>query len=66
MQVHEQRLDVASIGSLFRRSLEMFIPHLEDEAGNGIGIDNLRLGQRFYVFFSSGTGLTRTSAVRSV
>lgn len=65
MSVQDQRFDVASIGCLFRRSLEMFAHHLEDEAGNKIAIDTLAVGQRFYVFFFSGTGLTRTSGVRS-
>jgi hypothetical protein len=55
---------VASIGKLFRKSLELFAHHLEDEAGNEIGLDDLRVDQKFFVCFFSGTGLTRTSAVR--
>lgn len=64
MQIKEQRFEVASIGDLFRKSLENFAHHLEDESGREISIDALAVGQRFFVFFTSGTGLTRTSAVR--
>jgi hypothetical protein len=64
VQVQDQSFEVASIGKLFRKSLELFAHHLEDEAGNEIGLDDLRVDQKFVVYFTSGTGLTRTSAVR--
>ena len=64
VQKQAQRFEVASIGKLFRKSLELFAHHLEDEAGDEIGMDDLHVDQKFVVYFTSGTGLTRTSAVR--
>jgi hypothetical protein len=65
MQARDQIFEVASLGKLFRRSLELFAHHLEDEAGNEIQLDSLAIDQKFFVIFPSGTGLTRTSAVRN-
>lgn len=64
MPKRDQRFMVSSLGKMFRRSLELFAHHLEDEAGNEIQLDSLAIDQRFFVVFTSGTGLTRTSAVR--
>ena len=42
----------------------MFAYCLEDENGNELCLDALKIEQKFFVVFSSGTGFTRTSAER--
>lgn len=59
-----KRYDIASIGTIYRKSLEMFATHLEDSDGNTIGLDDIEVQQYFNVVFTSGNGLTRTSGVR--
>jgi len=60
----EQRFDVSSMGKIYRKSVELFAHHLEDEDGNEIRLDDLGIDQPFFVIFPSGTGFTRTSAKR--
>ncbi len=62
----DQQFSVSSLGTLYRASLEMFAHHLENEDGVTIQVDDLAVAQQFFVFFKSGTGLTRTSAVRII
>ena len=62
----DQRFMVSSLGTLYRTSLEMFAHHLEDEDGVRIMVDDLAVDQPFFVIFKSGTGYTRTSAVRVI
>lgn len=59
-----QRFEVSSMGTMHRTSLEMFAHHLEDDEGQKILLDDLAMDQTFFVVFESGTGFTRTSAVR--
>lgn len=59
-----RRYNIASIGAIYRKSLEMFASRLEDLDGNPIDLDAIDVHQRFYVIFPSGTGLTRTSGIR--
>ena len=67
MKIEQNQLfDVASIGKLYRKSLALFAHHLEDKRGNKIQLDDLDVDQVFFVIFQSGTGLTRTSAMRLV
>lgn len=61
---NEQVFEVSSMGRMYRNSLLMFAHHLEDEKGRTIQVEELNPGRRFFVFFISGTGLTRTSAER--
>lgn len=61
---HDQVFEISSVGKLYRMSLSQFAHHLEDEAGSVIDVETLTVNQRFFVLFSSGTGLTRTSARR--
>ena len=60
----EQLFNVSSIGALRQKSLAMLAHHLEDPLGNELQLDDLQIDQGFFVVFASGTGLTRTSAVR--
>lgn len=60
----DQVFDVSSVGKLYRESLLGFANHFEDEGGRTIHLEELDVNQRFYVFFASGTGLTKTSAMR--
>ena len=62
----DQQFMVSSLGTLYRTSLEMFAHHLENKAGVTVKIDDLDVDQLFFVIFRSGTGYTRTSAVRIV
>lgn len=64
MTERDKIYDVSSMGKLFRKSLEMFAYRLEDENGNELCLDALKIEQKFFVVFPSGTGFTRTSAVR--
>ncbi len=64
MAKRDQLFEVASIGALHRKSLKMFAHHLEDTDGKKILLDDLGVDQPFFVVFQSGTGFTRTSAVR--
>ncbi|MEZ4524378.1 MAG: hypothetical protein R2941_00455 [Desulfobacterales bacterium] len=66
MRQRDQRFEVSSMGKLYRKSLAMFAHHLEDAQGNEIQLDDLEIHQPFFVIFPSGTGFTRTSAVRIV
>ncbi|GAB6905845.1 hypothetical protein DESC_590100 [Desulfosarcina cetonica] len=59
-----QRFWVSSLGPLYRISLERFAHHLENTDGKPLRVDDLAVDQPFFVFFESGTGLTRTSATR--
>lgn len=59
-----QVFHVSSLGNLFRKSLEMFAYRLEDEICNVLSLDDIKIGQKFFIVFQSGTGLTKTSAVR--
>ncbi len=56
--------DVSSVGRVYRKSLELFAHRYENENGIGIDLDDLGVGQKFFVVFPSGTGFTRTSAVK--
>jgi hypothetical protein len=60
----DQRFMVSSLGTFYRASLEMFAHHLETVDGKKIKINELNIDQPFFVIFQSGTGFTRTSAVR--
>ncbi len=60
----DKLFDISSIGKLFWKSLEMFAYRLEDENGNELRLNALEIEQKFFVVFLSGTGFTRTSAVR--
>jgi hypothetical protein len=64
MTERDKIFDVSSIGKLYRKSLEMFAYRLEDENGNELRLDALKIEQKFFVVFPSGTGFTRTSAMR--
>jgi hypothetical protein len=64
MSAQDQRFEVASMGTLYRKSLDLFADHLEDPDGNEIQLDDLKIDQPFFVIFPSGTGFTRTSAKR--
>jgi hypothetical protein len=64
MTGRDEIFDVSSMGRLFRKSLEMFAYRLEDQYGNVLCLDALKIEQKFFVIFLSGTGFTRTSAVR--
>lgn len=55
---------VSSIGALRKKSLAMFAHRLEDDCGKELQLDELEIDQKFFVVFASGTGFTRTSAVR--
>jgi hypothetical protein len=61
---YEQIFEVSSMGRMYRKSLLMFSHHLEDESGRTVDVEQLVPGRKFFVFFYSGTGLTRTSAER--
>ena len=61
---NEQIFEVSSMGRMYRKSLLMFAHHLVDETGRAVSPEELSPGRRFFVFFQSGTGLTRTSAKR--
>ena len=61
---NEQVFEVSSMGTMYRKSLLMFAHHLVDENGRTVSLEELAPGRRFFVFFRSGTGLTRTSAIR--
>ena len=60
-----QTFDVSSVGKLYWKSLAVFAHRLEDKDGREISLDDLDIDQTFFVIFPSGTGLTRTSAVRT-
>jgi hypothetical protein len=60
----EHRYSISSIGLLYRKSLQLFAQELEDLAGHPLTLDQIQVGQRFMVVFASGTGRTRTSAIR--
>jgi hypothetical protein len=60
----EERFEVSSVGPMHRKSMLMLAHHLEDENGRTVHLEELAPGRRFFVFFQSGTGLTRTSAER--
>lgn len=60
----DKRFEVSSIGKLYGKSLAMFAHHLEDESGNEVDLDEMEIDRPFFVVFESGTGLTKTSAVR--
>jgi hypothetical protein len=64
MTERDELFDISSIGKLFRKSLEMFAYRLEDESGDELCLDALKVEQKFFVVFPSGTGFTRTSGVR--
>ena len=59
-----ERYDVSSVGRLYRISLEMFADRLVDENGNDIKAAEMKIHDRAYAIFRSGTGNTRTSLVR--
>lgn len=61
---HDQQFDVPSVGKLYRKSMEMFAHHLEDQDGNKIQLGDVHIDQPFFVVFPGATGLTRTSATR--
>lgn len=56
--------EVSSMGKMYRKSIEMFAHHYETEDRIEIELDTIAVGDKFFVLFESGTGLTRTSAVR--
>jgi len=60
----DQQFQVSSVGKIYRRSMEMFAHHLEDENGNEIQLDDVGVDQPFFVIFMGVTGFTRTSATR--
>ncbi len=60
----DKRFEVSSLGKMYGKSLAIFAHHLEDEGGNEIDLDDMEIDRTFFVVFESGTGLTRTSAVR--
>jgi hypothetical protein len=60
----DQQFKVSSLGVLYRASLETFAHQLENKDGETIQVDDLAVDQQFFVVFKSGTGFTRTSAVR--
>lgn len=62
--IMNKRYAIASIGAIYRKSLELFAARLEDIDGNTITVDDIEVQQHFYVIFPSGTGSTRTSGVR--
>lgn len=64
MNAIHRKFNVSSVGELYMNSIEMFAEKITDMAGNAIPIENIEVGQKVFVFFSSGTGLTRTSAKR--
>ncbi len=63
-ELRDQKFNVSSIGMIYRKTLSLFAHHFEDEDGRPIRLRQLTLGQRFFVVFESGTGLTRASAIR--
>lgn len=64
MSVQDQQFEVASMGRLYLKSLELFAHHLEDEDGNEVQLNDMEIDASFFVIFPSGTGFTRTSAKR--
>lgn len=66
LEIRDRIFEVSSMGRLYHKSLSMFACYLEDNKGNKIHLDRLAVDQPFFVFFNSGTGLMRTSAVRVV
>lgn len=65
MQAKQDKVfHVSSLGNIFRKSLEMFAYRLEDETCNVLSLDDIKIEQKFFIVFQSGTGLTKTSAVR--
>lgn len=64
MDMSERKYDIASVGVVYWKSLELFATRLEDAKGEQVDQAALAVDQRFWVIFSSGNGFTRTSAVR--
>jgi len=62
--LQERMFEVSSIGRMYWKSLILFRHHLEDADGNRLELEELEPNQPFCVVFKSGTGFTRTSAVR--
>ena len=64
MEKMDRKYEIASVGILYWKSLELFAKRLEDSEGRSIAQESLQINDRFVVVFPSGTGLTRTSGVR--
>lgn len=64
MEMSERKYDIASVGVVYWKSLELFASRLENLEGEQIDQSALTVGQRFWVIFLSGNGFTRTSAKR--
>ncbi len=59
-----EKFDVSSVGILFRNSLEMFAEKIVDDSGNEIQASSMKINDKAFAVFESGTGKTRTSLVR--
>lgn len=59
-----ERFDVSSVGPLFRNSLELFADKIVDENGKEIKAHQMKINDKAYAVFQSGTGKTRTSLIR--
>lgn len=66
MEKMQRKYDIASIGVLYWKSLELFAIRLEDMKGRVLDQSELQVDERFWVIFPSGTGFTRTSGVRVI
>ncbi len=64
MEEMERKYDIASVGVLYWKSLELFATRLEGMEGRVLDQSDLQVNERFWVIFPSGTGFTRTSGVR--
>ncbi len=59
-----RRFEVASVGKLFKKSLEMFADQLMDENGNEITADEMEVNDKAYALFWNGANTSRTSVTR--
>ena len=64
MEKQERKYDIASVGIVYWKSLELFATRLEDGNGRTIEHEEVKVDDRFWVVFPSGTGYTRTSGKR--
>jgi len=60
----DRRFYLNSIGLLYKKSLAMFAEKLEDAHGNNLEVDHIQVNEKFFAYFASGTGMTRTSGER--
>jgi len=64
MERIERQYDIASVGRLYWKSLELFAIRLESQDGQMLSQENVEIAEKFIVIFPSGTGYTRTSGIR--